>query len=169
MITMLNEATESESPVAGSQGRIGATSAPAAPTHAAPTPNATAYTRRTSVPITRAPKVLSAVARISRPSSVRNRKSQSAAVRASATPKAMRRATSTNTGPSQIVAAASVERARVGSGPNASSAVFSRISATPSIRRICISCGASRTRSTSPRWTASPRTKSAAAAAPNAT
>src|SRR2546427_81022 len=90
MITMLNEATESESPVAGAQGRIGATSAPAAPTHAAPT-------------------------------------------------------------------------------PNASSAVFSRISATPSIRRICISCGASRTRSTSPRWTANPRTKSAAAAAPNAT
>src|SRR5207247_11055405 len=42
MITMLKDVTESESPVGGWNGRIGATSAPAAPTHAAPTPKATA-------------------------------------------------------------------------------------------------------------------------------
>src|SRR5262249_59933690 len=42
MITMLNEATERESPVDGWNGRIGETRAPAAPTQAAPTPNAIA-------------------------------------------------------------------------------------------------------------------------------
>src|SRR6185503_20783747 len=42
MITMLNEATESCRPVGGWNGSSGATSAPAAPTQAAPTPNAIA-------------------------------------------------------------------------------------------------------------------------------
>ena len=42
MMTMLNEATESERPPAGWNGRIGDTSAPAAPTQAAPTPKAAA-------------------------------------------------------------------------------------------------------------------------------
>ncbi len=42
MITMLNEATESERPPAGWNGRIGETRAPAAPTHAAPMPKAAA-------------------------------------------------------------------------------------------------------------------------------
>jgi len=57
---------------------------------------------------------------------------------------------------------------RVGSGPKATSARFSSTRATPSIRRICISCGAARMRSTSARWTAKPRTKSAAAQTTNA-
>jgi len=55
MMTMLNAATEAVRPPDGENGRIGDTSAPAAPTHAAPIPKATAYTRRTSVPMTRAP------------------------------------------------------------------------------------------------------------------
>src|SRR4029077_16999891 len=42
MITMLNEATDSPSPPAGWKGTIGDTSAPAAPTQAAPMPKATA-------------------------------------------------------------------------------------------------------------------------------
>ena len=42
MITMLNEATDSDRPVGGWNGRIGATSAPAAPTQAAPMPKAAA-------------------------------------------------------------------------------------------------------------------------------
>jgi hypothetical protein len=42
MMTMLNEATESDRPPAGWNGTMGETSAPAAPTPAAPTPKATA-------------------------------------------------------------------------------------------------------------------------------
>src|SRR5205814_1625159 len=82
-------------------------------------------------------------ARIERPTSVRKRKSESSSVSTPATPNAMRRATSTNTGPSQTVDWASALRTRCGSGPKASRAVFSSTRATPSIRRICISCGAS--------------------------
>ena len=82
---------------------------------------------------------------------------------ATATRNVTSRATSTNTGPSQIVADASGDRTRVGSGPNATRATFSSTSATPSIRRICISCGASMMRSTSPRCTTTPSPKSAAA------
>ena len=55
MITMLNEVTDKDSPVGGWNGRMGDTSAPAAPTQAAPMPKAVAYTRRTSVPMTIAP------------------------------------------------------------------------------------------------------------------
>ena len=42
MITMLNDVTEAGSPADGENGRIGATSAPAAPTQAAPMPKAVA-------------------------------------------------------------------------------------------------------------------------------
>src|SRR5262249_40239103 len=55
MMTMLNDVTDAESPAAGWNGRNPQTSAPAAPTQAAPIPNAITYTRRTSVPITSAP------------------------------------------------------------------------------------------------------------------
>src|SRR5437867_6129347 len=98
-----------------------------------------------------------------RPSSVRNRNVDRARVRATATANATSRFTSTNTGPSQSVAVASDDVTRVGSGPNTISATFSSTSATPSIRRICISWGASTIRSTSPRWIRRPSTNSAAA------
>src|SRR5438552_4371754 len=98
-----------------------------------------------------------------RPSSVRNRNADRARVSATATANATSRFTSTNTGPSQSVAAASDDVTRVGSGPNTISATFSSTSATPSIRRICISWGASTIRSTSPRWIRRPSTNSAAA------
>ena len=55
MMTMLNEATDRDRPPVGWKGTMGETSAPAAPTQAAPMPKATAYTRPTSVPITSAP------------------------------------------------------------------------------------------------------------------
>src|SRR5206468_1832441 len=55
MMTMLKDVTESWRPVGGWKGSSGATSAPAAPTQAAPTANATAETWRTSVPMTCAP------------------------------------------------------------------------------------------------------------------
>src|SRR5207247_697488 len=42
MMTMLNEVTDSPRPLVGWKGRIGETRAPAAPTHAAPTPKAAA-------------------------------------------------------------------------------------------------------------------------------
>ncbi len=42
MMTMLNDATDADSPAEGENGRIGATSAPAAPTQAAPIPKAVA-------------------------------------------------------------------------------------------------------------------------------
>ena len=42
MITMLNDVTEAGRPPEGAKGRIGETSAPAAPTQAAPIPKATA-------------------------------------------------------------------------------------------------------------------------------
>ena len=73
-----------------------------------------------------------------------------------ATAKVTSRATSTKIGPSQSVAPRSGERTRAGSGPKATSATFSSTSATPSIRRICISWGASMIRSTSTRWTSAP-------------
>ena len=95
---------------------MGETSAPAAPTQAAPTPKAAAYTLRTSVPITRAPYGLSAAARMLRPRSVRARNSQSAAVSAMARPKVTRRATSTKIGPIHTVACESGERTRAGIG-----------------------------------------------------
>src|SRR5437879_9695 len=98
-----------------------------------------------------------------RPSSVRNRNADRARVSATATTNATSRFTSTNTGPSQSVAVASDDVTRVGSGPNTISATFSSTSATPSIRRICISWGASTIRSTSPRWIRRPSTNSAAA------
>src|SRR5436190_16950568 len=98
-----------------------------------------------------------------RPSSVRNRNADRARVSATATANATSRFTSTNTGPSQSVAVASDDVTRVGSGPNTISATFSSTSATPSIRRICISWGASTIRSTSPRWIRRPSTNSAAA------
>ena len=98
-----------------------------------------------------------------RPRSVRARKAQSAAVRARATPNVTSRPTSTKRGPIHRVAPVSVERTRWGSGPKATRAAFSSASATPSIRRICISCGASTMRCTSPRWMAQPRANSAAA------
>ena len=91
------------------------------------------------------------------------RNTQSASVRATATTNVTRRATSTKTGPSHTAAAASGERTRVGSGPNATSATFSSTRATPSIRRICISCGAEMIRSTNPRCTRTPSANSAAA------
>ena len=82
-----------------------------------------------------------------------------------ASPKVTSRATSTNTGPSQMVAARSGERTRWGSGPKATSAPFSSTSATPSIRRICISCGASTMRSTRRRWISTPTANRTAAQA----
>ena len=42
MMTMLNDVTDADRPTEGENGRIGETSAPAAPTHAAPIPNAVA-------------------------------------------------------------------------------------------------------------------------------
>ena len=71
MMTILKDVTESWSPVDGWKGSSGATSAPAAPTQAAPTAKASAEMRRTSAPITRAPYPLSATARIWRPASLR--------------------------------------------------------------------------------------------------
>jgi hypothetical protein len=91
------------------------------------------------------------------------RKRYRASVSTMATPNVTRRATSTKMGPSQTVTAVSGERTRTGSGPKATSAAFSRTSATPSIRRICISWGASMIRFTSTRWVTNPRAKSAAA------
>ena len=76
-----------------------------------------------------------------------------------ATAKVTSRATSTYSGPTSQVSRASGERTRAGSGPNTSSAVFSSTSATPSIRRICISCGAAMIGSTSPRCTTTPSPK----------
>ena len=84
-------------------------------------------------------------------------------MRPRATTKVTRRATSTKSGPSQSAVALRDERTRWGSGPKAIKAVFSRTRATPSIKRICISWGASMMRLTSPRWTASPRPNRAAA------
>ena len=91
------------------------------------------------------------------------RNTQSESVRATATTNVTRRATSTKMGPSHTAAAASGERTRVGSGPNAISATFSSTSATPSIIRICISCGAEMIRSTRPRCTRKPSANSAPA------
>ncbi len=82
-----------------------------------------------------------------------------------ASAKVTRRATSTNTGPSQMVAARSGERTRWGSGPKATRATFSSTRATPSISRICISWGASTIRSTRRRWVTQPITKRAPAQA----
>ena len=66
MMTMLNEVTDSGEPPDGWKGRIGDTRAPAAPTQAAPIPNATAYARPTS-PDHEGPYGLSAAARMPAP------------------------------------------------------------------------------------------------------
>ena len=82
--TTTNAVSANGAPAVGYTGYDSISSAPAAPTHAAPIPNARPFTRCTSMPISVAATRSSATARIARPVSVYSTNANNAAVSTSA-------------------------------------------------------------------------------------